>query len=296
MLTERGVAIHYNSRYGSITEDNESEVKFSINGETRGTSMLVGTDGIFSSVRKYLHPDVQPEYTGVIGTLAHIHRDAVKWPYPDYEPACTIQGKSGAFFMMPEDPEAKEVMVGMQVRRPESNRAEWDALSKDKNQLAEFFRKGYDDWHDTAKQVIDQVCKEKDSIYLWPFLKLPTLDTWYSKTGRVVILGDSAHAIPPSSGQGCNQSFEDVQSFVLLLKSRSDRLQALRQWQDMRQRRIDMVFDWATNTTNIQRLPESERNRLIQEGIIKDPKTAENFDDMRWLYALNIEDEVASLA
>lgn len=288
--------MQYKCKFDSIIEDNDNEVVFSVSGEIKRTSMLVGTDGIFSSVRKYIHPDVQPEYTGVIGTLAHIHRNAVRWPYPDYEPACTIQGKPGAFFMMPEDPEAKEVMVGMQVRRPESNRAEWEALSKDKEQLAELFRKGYDDWHDTAKQVIDQVCKEKDSIYLWPFLKMPKLDSWFSKTGRVVILGDSAHAIPPSSGQGVNQSLEDVQSFVLLLRTRSDRMLALRQWQDMRQQRIDTVFDWATNVTSVQRLPQEERDRLIREGIIKDPKSVENFDDMRWLYALNVEEEVAKLS
>lgn len=124
---------------------------------------------------------------------------------------------------------------------------------------------------------------------------MPKLDTWYSPTGTVVILGDSAHAIPPSSGQGVNQALEDVQSLVLILKSQPDRIQALRKWQGMRQTRIDAVFDWATNSTNVQRLPEEERNRLIREGVIKDPKSNENFDDMRWLYSMNIEQEIQKL-
>ena len=125
MLQERRIEIQYNSKFDSIVREDRNGVVFSINGEEKRASLLAGTDGIYSAVRKYLHPDIQPEYTGVIGTLAHIHRDTVKWPYPDYEPACTVQGKPGAFFMMPEDPDAEEVMVGLQVRRPESTRAEW---------------------------------------------------------------------------------------------------------------------------------------------------------------------------
>lgn len=292
MLKERNVAINYNSRFDGIVSDSDQGVDFRINGEVKHASMLVGADGIFSSVRKYLDPSIAPEFTGTIGNLAHIQRDTVKWPYPDYEPACTIQGKPGAFFMMPEDPEAKEIMVGMQIQRPESNRAEWDALSADKDKLADFFRKGYDDWHDTAKQIIDQVCIAKDSIYLWPFLKMPKLERWYSQTGNVLIVGDAAHAIPPSSGQGVNQALEDVYSLVLLLQKSRDRLSALSLWQGMRQLRIDAVFGWATNSTNVQRLPEAERERLIKEGKVKDPKTVENFDDMGWLYGHDLKQEV----
>jgi len=33
----------------------------------------------------------------------------------------------------------------------------------------------------------------------------------------LVILGDAAHAIPPSAGQGINQAFEDAYIFALLL-------------------------------------------------------------------------------
>ncbi|KAK5088825.1 hypothetical protein LTR05_003047 [Lithohypha guttulata] len=294
MLEERNINIKYNSRFDGVSQESDTSVSFRINGEIKHTSMLVGADGIFSTVRKYIDAETRPQYTGIVGNLAHIRRDTVKWPYSDYEPACTIQGKPGAFFIMPEDPQAKEIMVGMQVRLPENSRAEWDALAVDKDKLCDFFRKGYDDWHDTAKQIIDQVCKAKESIYLWPFLKMPKLERWHSNTGCVVILGDAAHAIPPSSGQGVNQALEDVYCLVLMLKKSKSLLTALTAWQKMRQTRIDAIFDWATNATNVQRLPEAERNSLIREGKIKDPKVSESFDDMRWLYQSNLELEVSS--
>jgi len=43
-------------------------------------------------------------------------------------------------------------------------------------------------------------------------LSIP-LQKWHSGCGRVVILGDSAHAMPPFLGQGANQALQD--GFVL---------------------------------------------------------------------------------
>jgi len=43
-------------------------------------------------------------------------------------------------------------------------------------------------------------------------------------------------------------------------------------------------FDWATNRTNVQRMPLAEREKLVREGKVLDATNVENFDDMRWLY------------
>jgi len=42
-------------------------------------------------------------------------------------------------------------------------------------------------------------------------------DRLHSDDGHVVLLGDSAHALSPSLGQGCNAALQDVQIFVQLL-------------------------------------------------------------------------------
>lgn len=296
MLAELDIEIQYHARFEGVVEEHEDRVTFKINGREESTSMLIGADGIYSSVRKYIAPDIKPEYTGVLGVLAHIHRNTVKWPYPDFEPACTIQGKPGAFFTMPEDPEAREIMVGMQVKYPDQSRAEWEAMSADKDKMVDYFRTGYDDWHDTAKQIIDQVGASKESLYLWPFLRMPRIERWYSETGRVLLLGDAAHAVPPSSGQGVNQALEDIYGLTLMMGESDDLLSALRSWQAIRQKRIDAVFDWATNGTNVQRLPEAERQKLMAENKLKNPNASEYSDDMRWLYQYSLEDEVQAVA
>lgn len=295
MLTERKVDIEYNAKFGGIVSEDDEGVVFRIKDREEHSFMLMGADGIYSSVRKYVAPRISPEYTGVMGILTHIHRNTVRWPYPDFEPACTIQGKPGAFFTMPEDPEAREIMVGMQVKHPDQSRAEWEAMSANKDKLMEYYRAGYDDWHDTAKQIIDQVCINKQAAYLWPFLRMPQLEKWFSGTGRVLLVGDAVHALPPSSGQGVNQALEDVYTLTLLLKRSTDLLSALTRWQSIRQTRIDAVFDWAVNGTNVQRLPEAERQRVLAEAKLRNPNVSEDRDDMRWLYSLNLDSEVERL-
>lgn len=46
--------------------------------------------------------------------------------------------------------------------------------------------------------------------YLWRVSEVSPLPTWVSKSGRVVILGDAAHAMVPFAAQGASQCVEDA--------------------------------------------------------------------------------------
>jgi len=85
MLDERDVQIHYDSKFQGIESDDANGVSFKINDQTRQASLLIGSDGIYSTVRGHLAPSIEPEYTGFLGVLAHIPHAGVKWPYEDYE-------------------------------------------------------------------------------------------------------------------------------------------------------------------------------------------------------------------
>lgn len=295
MVKEKSVDIHWKSRFEGVVSEGEGYVVFRVNGQEEMAGMLIGADGIYSIIRKYLCPDVKPEYTGVLGVLSHIRWDAVKWPYEGYERACTIQGKPGALVLMPEDRAGSVIMVAMQIKMEEQSRETWEALARDKEWMSQYFKNGYDEWGDTAKSIIDAVTSDPDTLYMWPFMRMACLDRWYSDTGRVVIMGDAAHALPPSSGQGINQTLEDVYTFTELLKAPyvRDWKKRLGFWQQMRQERIDAVFDWATNATNVQRLPQADRDKLVKEGKAKDANATEGFDDMRWLYRPDIDNKIS---
>lgn len=96
----------------------------------------------------------------------------------------------------------------------------------------------------------------------------------------MIILGDAAHAIPPSAGQGINQAFEDVYILALLLGRSKEivRLQdALSFWQSYRQGRVDEVFE-LNKQIDLRRMPakdsvSGEGSEVKREGF-----------ELQWLY------------
>lgn len=295
MVEEKGVMIYWGAKFDQVLDEGVPGVRFRVNGEEKLAGMLIGADGIYSSVRKYIDPQIQPEYTGVVGVLSHIRWDAVPWPSTDHERACTIQGKPGALVLMPEDREGNVIMVATQAKMEDRSREEWLEMAKDKAGMARFFQRGYEDWGPTGRHIIDAVCRSPDTMYLWPFMRMARQDRWASEKGLVVILGDAAHALPPSSGQGVSQTLEDVDALSRLLKARPRNLACtLRFWQRIRQDRIDAVFDWATNVTNVQGAPQADRDLLVQQGKAKDANTTQGFDDMAWLYRPNVDEVIDS--
>ncbi|KAK3675835.1 hypothetical protein LTR78_004476 [Recurvomyces mirabilis] len=317
MLSECGIAINYSSKFAGCESDTHEGATLLINGSLQSASLLIASDGLHSTIRHYLAPGIEPEYTGTLGVLAHIPHSSVSWPYADYEKNATIQDRPGAIFFLPEDAEGKDLMIGLQVQYPEQSREDLERLNGDKDALEGFYRKDYEKWGETARKIIDAVSTEgKQSLWVWPYMRMPKLEKWFSKTGRVVLVGDGAHALPPSSGQGVNQALEDVYSLAMILAAVSKHngttsvsqgdgenngtepdpsqtrvLEGLGFWQQMRQKRVDAIYDWATNSNNVQRLPEAERNKLVAEGKIK-KGTAGEGDDMSWLYAPRLETDV----
>ena len=97
MLEERHVPVTYEAKFEGVLTDNQDGVKFQANGKEEKAAMLIGADGIYSSVRAFLSPGTVPEFTGVVGVLSHIDRFTVAWPYVDHEKACTIKESPAHF-------------------------------------------------------------------------------------------------------------------------------------------------------------------------------------------------------
>ena len=152
----------------------------------------------------------------------------------------------------------------------------------DKEQLIGMMRSNYDTWNPMVQSAMDSV--PLHTLSIWPFYTVPKLPTWRSLMGRVVIVGDAAHAIPPAAGQGVNQAFEDSHSLSLLLKAtrngKIDWSKGLDWWQDYRQGRVARVTD-LTNEMNKRRLPGWTG------------ADAQSIDSS-WLFGVDIEQDVKS--
>lgn len=96
-----------------------------------------------------------------------------------------------------------------------------DRRTADMDAMAAHMRERHADWSDPVIRQCLELAKP-DNIY--PIFYLPNLPVW----GRdgVVLTGDAAHAMPPASGQGGSQAFEDAQTLAMLLAGYLERSKA----------------------------------------------------------------------
>ncbi|KAF1949855.1 kynurenine 3-monooxygenase [Byssothecium circinans] len=297
MLQERQIPIHFNSKLNSITADGPDQVEFTFeNGNTASAPLLIGADGIHSSVRKSFLPQVKPIYAGFMGINSVVERSQLRIPEGYHLPA-TVMAKPGAFLLVPQKPDGSELFIGSQRRFEELDSKGWEALRNDKQKLYDMLQENKSDWPDIVQSALEAT--PVDRMGFWAFYGIPPLASWLSESKRIILVGDSAHAIPPTAGQGANQAFEDVRSLATLLSKLSAKAsldKAVVKWQAYRQARINKVLD-LTKQMNAKRLPEAERAKLPPGAIWSDQSlTRGDGGELRWLYEPDVAKEAEKWA
>lgn len=87
-----------------------------------------------------------------------------------------------------------------------------DPKTVDKQAIINDLRKRHGRWRNP---VIQKIIAQAQVQNMWPVWTTPPLPSW--ERNGVVLVGDAAHALPPTSGQGASQAFEDVEGFSMLL-------------------------------------------------------------------------------
>ncbi|KAF5019318.1 hypothetical protein F66182_8675 [Fusarium sp. NRRL 66182] len=296
LVREAGVRIEYGKTFDQIVSETDKTVTWRFtDGSEQTAHLLVGADGIHSRVRSYLHPELAPKFTNMIGITAAVPTEQLKIGNSEYQlPATFMHDGRGAFVIAPQLADGSEVLIGKQKRfvGQDPGRDAWKAMTSDKTWCVDFLREGNEDFPLIVTNATSKISVDK--VNLWPFYLLPKLDTWTSsdKHGRVAILGDAAHALPPTAGQGVNQAFEDVYTFAGVLgqleqekRGRDGLGDALGRWQRGRQERVDKVIA-LNGEINKRRLPKEETDVLVK---------TEPFD-LDWLYSVDLDEAVRGFA
>jgi 2-polyprenyl-6-methoxyphenol hydroxylase-like FAD-dependent oxidoreductase len=301
---QAGVDVSFGKKFITATERQDGvDISFE-DGTTTTSSILIGADGIHSTLRRLLYPDLTPKFLNLAGVTAAVPTSALgladamlqdlENPSLDHPLPITIQHPAhGAFVVAPQRAGAQEMFFGRQRTWTDTDRAGWDARSADKQELANFLASDTQGFPQIVRDVVKSI--PHDTINLWPFYVIPNLPSWISADGkgRIILVGDSAHAIPPSAGQGLNQCFEDVYTLSLTLKTlRNDAIGTealsvrLQKWQQWRLERVKRVFE-LNGMIEARRTPIAERTQAQQA-------LAERKMDLSWLFGVNFEDAVDS--
>jgi 2-polyprenyl-6-methoxyphenol hydroxylase-like FAD-dependent oxidoreductase len=290
MVAEQNMTIQYGRKFTHFESEGEKGVKlFFADGSEEHADFLIGADGIHSKVRAQMSPQIVPAYSGNLGVTFAFPKSKLRLPSEDFPLPVSIHGSKGAFIMAPQNADGSEMFVGRQYRYPVQDRSGWDVLMKNKEELVDMHQRDMSDWSDLVNSAQEQINGDAaHSLTIWPFHTVPRLDKWATDDGRVIIIGDAAHAIPPTAGQGANQAFEDSFSLAILLGSLDEvKLSSgLRKWQAYRQERVDKVLVLSTQMSNI-RLMEDERAKIPAEQVWDESKA-----DLGWLYTNSIAEDM----
>lgn len=303
-LKAKGIPVRFGKKFSHVVEDSAEEgatVAFT-DGTTETTDLLVGADGIHSRVRRHLYPDLTPTFTGMVGITAAVPTAQLGLPSSSsssdhyHLPATILTPAHGAFVIAPQAPDGSEVLIGKQQRldpQQPPGPPGWEKTAASRADAARVLRQDADRFPAVVGRATSRI--DEDRINIWPFYVVPRLERWASATGRVLILGDAAHAVPPSAGQGINQAFEDALVLALLLGRLGNgvgpeegetaeggdiiggREAALGFWQAYRQERVDRVLE-LNRQIDLRRMPADDAVVGDGSGVAR-----EEFD-LEWLY------------
>ncbi|MEP6839273.1 MAG: FAD-dependent monooxygenase [Bradyrhizobium sp.] len=165
---------------------------------------LIGADGIWSSVRNHLFPEVQPQFSGLIAWRGTLDATALPREYT----SARVQLWMGPKAHLVAYPISGARQINVVAVVPGTwNRPGWSAPGEANDIKNAFSRQ----WPATARMLIGAV----DEWRRWALFTLPDIGDW--SAGGIALLGDAAHAMLPFAAQGAGMAIEDAAVLAKLL-------------------------------------------------------------------------------
>jgi 2-polyprenyl-6-methoxyphenol hydroxylase-like FAD-dependent oxidoreductase len=157
--------------------------------------LVVGADGIHSRVRSHLFGEqLRPQYTGQVCWRVNVPRP------PEVEGIWMFAGTDGKAGCVPLGPDLAYLLL-IEEPPPGGERVTDD-------RLAETLRERLAEFGGVIGELRDAHVTEDSEIVLRSVQALLVDPPWYR--GRVVLIGDAAHATSPHVGQGAAMAIEDA--------------------------------------------------------------------------------------
>ncbi|MGI5460692.1 FAD-dependent oxidoreductase [Streptomyces sp. CA-249302] len=223
----RDISIRHGARLTSVQEDGTGVTAHFADGGTATADVLIGADGLNSTVRQAIAPDARPLYAGqrvfygytgagpVSAGNAHI--TMVRGSEAAFGYAVSPTGETYWFARVAGDPLPAEAI-------DQGTPAGWREL------LLPSLRK------DSAPAA-EIVAATAEDVLVTNATELPPGTPW--RSGRILLLGDAAHAASPATGQGASMAMEDAVILAKSLRDAPDTDSALSLYEELRRPRVE---------------------------------------------------------
>jgi FAD-dependent urate hydroxylase len=235
-----GIRTHRGRRLVAIEQTPGGVTARFDDGSAAHGDVLVGADGIRSAARRIIDPHARPaRYVPLLTTGGYAQGVPAETAPGDFAMSFGRRG----FFGSTAAPDGSVWWFANWPRTTEPSRDELSALDDPelRSLLGELFA---DDVPGAARLIL----ATPDPLSAWATYDLPRVRTW--RRGRVVLIGDAAHAVAPSSGQGASMAIEDGIVLARCLRDIPDLGDALTTYESLRRARVERVVRWGARSSN----------------------------------------------
>ncbi|KAH8690833.1 hypothetical protein BGW36DRAFT_306426 [Talaromyces proteolyticus] len=211
--------------------DGRNIIRFADGSAPVEADLVIGADGLKSTTKKAVFPEVKGDiyphqYEGLVGIGGFIPITPTLRRHIDKGCMNLVFGGNGFFGYFPDTSSLSSPARGSvyDVSEPGDQLAWWstyameecpqDPRNIDRESVIRELQTRHASWKDpVVREIIRDKNLKIENVY--PTWTAPEIPTW--ERDGVVLVGDAAHALPSTSGQGSSQAFEDVEALTLFL-------------------------------------------------------------------------------
>ena len=232
--------------------------------------IVIGADGIHSTVRERLFGAEHPRFTGCVAYRGLV--PAERLAHLDLPLESQIWMGPGKHFVHYFVSAGRLVNFVCLIDRDAWTKESWTEPGEVEDALA-----AYEGWHPQVRAIISSV----EETFVWGLFDRASLARW--SVGRVTLLGDACHPMLPFLAQGAAQAIEDGATLANVLARSSDAAEALRRYEALRLPRTARIQAVAAANKGLNHLPDGP------EQVARDASMAAGTADWsigatRWVY------------
>jgi len=261
--------IHLGHTLAGLEERSDRIMLSFANGARVETEYLIGADGVKSIVRQALYGADNPTYTGSMAWRALLNANDV--PPDTLEPYGHTQWVGpGRHFIAYYIRGGRLVNIVTQQDTDEWVEESWSARGDPEEMRRSF---------PNAEPRLVKLLARVTECMKWGLFARPITENW--GRGRIQMIGDAAHAMVPSAGQGACQAFEDAYILARWLKACGEPVEAFANFRRVRIPRVHGVQRLSLSNMRFRHMQDTAK---LKEAIDTGKGSVRGNVDWVWRY------------